>query len=96
MEEVKVTNPKASQPSPVNLKSLSAYLMGVLNGLRDGDITPNQGLAIAKVASQINMAYTINLKRTATEVMLEQMGKNVNAKLLDLDSKASDDSKVSD
>jgi hypothetical protein len=91
-----VMNPEASKPSPVNLKSLSAYLMGVLNGLRDGEITPNQGLAIAKVASQINMAYSVNLKRTAMQVVLEKMGKSVDSKLLDLDSKASDDSKVSD
>lgn len=76
-----------SSPTPVNLKSLSAYLMGVLNGLRDGEITPNQGIAIAKVASQINMAYSNNDKHIMVEAMLEKMGKNVDAKARCLDSK---------
>jgi len=89
--EQNVTVSKVSQPSPVNQKSLIAYLMGVLNGLRDGEINPNQGIAIAKVASQINMAYSLNIKKTALEVVLEKMGKNVDAKLLNLDSKIIDD-----
>lgn len=76
-----------SSPSPVNLKSLSAYLMGILNGLRDGEINPNQGVAIAKVASQINQAYANNIKQTLVEIQLERLGKSVDAKLRYLDSK---------
>lgn len=76
-----------SSPQPVNLKSLSAYLMGILNGLRDGEIKANQGIAIAKVASQINQAYSNNMKQTLLELQLERLGKNVDAKLRCLDSK---------
>ena len=64
---------RASMPQPVNLKSLSAYLMGILNGLRDGEINPNQGIAIAKVASQINQAYSNNIKQTLVEIQLERL-----------------------
>lgn len=63
---------RVSQPTPVNQKSLNAYLMGILNGLRDGEINPNQGIAIAKVASQINMTYNLSLKRTMVEAMLKR------------------------
>lgn len=79
---------RVSQPTPVNQKSLNAYLMGILNGLRDGEINPNQGIAIAKVASQINMTYNLSLKRTMVEAMLEKMGKSIDAKMHNLDSKA--------
>ena len=78
---------RKSDPSPVNLKSLCSYLMGILNGLRDGEISPNQGLAIAKVASQINQAHSNNIKQTFLQITLEKMGKNVEAKLIQLDSK---------
>lgn len=76
-----------STPAPCNLKSLCAYLFGILNGLRDGEISPNQGVSIAKVASQINQAYSNNLKKAMVEITLEKMGKAVDAKLLSLDSK---------
>lgn len=79
-----------SQPQPMNLKSLCAYLYGILNGLREGEITANQGVAIAKVASQINQAYANNIKQTMTEIMLERMGKNIEAKIQYLDSKKTD------
>ena len=91
MEEKVITNKSTSNPSPCNLKSLCAYLFGILNGLRDGDINPNQGVAIAKVASQINQAYSNNLKKTMIEITLEKMGKSVDAKLQCLDSKMSSD-----
>lgn len=89
--ESEVLTRKMSGPQPVNLKSLSAYLFGILNGLRDGEITPNQGVAIAKVASQINQAYANNIKQTMTEIMLERMGKNIDAKLQCLDSKKTEE-----
>jgi len=86
--ENEAVNVRVSQPTPVNQKSLNAYLMGILNGLRDGEINPNQGIAIAKVASQINMTYNLSLKRTMVEAMLEKMGKSIDAKMYNLDSKA--------
>lgn len=78
-------------PQPVNLKSMCAYLMGILNGLRDGEINPNQGVAIAKVASQINQAYANNIKQTMVEITLERLGHNCEAKLRTLDSKKIED-----
>lgn len=86
MEQENVIITKAA-PSPVNLKSLCSYLFGVLNGLRDGEINPNQGVAIAKIASQINQAYANNLKKTMVEITLEKMGKSADAKLLQIESK---------
>lgn len=89
MEKVYVNN---AAPSPVNLKSLCAYLFGILNGLRDGEISPNQAVAASKVASQINQAYSNSLKKTMVEITLEKMGKSVDAKLLSVESKPYDNS----
>ena len=66
---------------------LSAYLMDVLIQLRSGEIAPNTGMAIAKVASQINQAYSNNIKKTMVEITLERMGKSVDAKLDTIDTK---------
>ena len=50
--------------TPVNAKSLAAFLCNQMVKLDNGEIDANQAIAQAKLASQVNNLMNYELKRT--------------------------------
>ena len=79
---------------PVNTKSLLAFIFGQMDALQQGKITPNEAIAQAKLASQASNILNYELKRTAMEIALENMGRAVSAQLRDIESIEFDNAKA--
>ncbi len=78
--------------TPVNTKSLAAFLCNQMVKLDNGDIDANQAIAQAKLASQVNNLMNYELKRTLVQIKLKEIGEvSVVPALREIESKAFDD-----
>lgn len=72
---------KTTQSStPVNTKSLLAFIFGQMGKLDRGEISANNALAQAKLASQATQVLNYELKRTVVQMQLERMGHEIEGK----------------
>lgn len=79
--------------TPVNAKSLAAFLCNQMVKLDKGEIDDaNQAIAQAKLASQVNNLTNYELKRTLVQIKLKEIGEDgVKPALREIESKAFDD-----
>ena len=78
--------------TPVNAKSLAAFLCNQKVKLDNGEIDANQAMAQAKLASQVNNLMNYELKRTLVQIKLKEIGEDdVKPALREIESKAFDD-----
>ena len=63
--------------TPVNAKSLAAFLCNQMVKLDKGEIDANQAIAQAKLASQVNNLMNYELKRTLVQIKLKEIEKYV-------------------
>jgi hypothetical protein len=83
--------------TPVNTKSLLAFIFNQMEQLNNGDIDANTACAQAKLASQASNLLNYELKRTLVTMQLEQRGLGIKAsdvRLREIESKGFDDSVV--
>lgn len=73
--------------APVNTKSLAAFLFNEMERLKSKETTPQEAMAQAKLASQINNILDYELKRTVVQMKLKEMGQAVTPKLREIESK---------
>ena len=76
---------------PVNTKSLLAFIFNQMDMLNKGQITSDVACAQAKLAAQANNVLSYELKRTAVECKLKELGCKVEPKLREIESKPFDD-----
>ena len=74
--------------TPVNTKSLAAFIFNEMQRLKEKEINPTEAMAQAKLASQLNNLLDYELKRTAIQIKLREIGQNVDPKLRDIESKS--------
>lgn len=77
--------------APVNTKSLAAFLFNEMERLKEKETTPQEAMAQAKLASQINNLLDYELKRTTVQIKLREIGQSVDPKLRNIESKAFDE-----
>lgn len=77
--------------TPVNSKSLLAFIFKQMEKLEAGEIDAQTACAQAKLASQANNVLDYELKRTIVQIKLKDMGEEVAPKLREVESKAFDD-----
>lgn len=65
---------------PVNTKSLLAFIFGQMGKLDRGEISANNAIAQAKLASQASQLLNYELKRTVVQIQLERLGHGVEGK----------------
>ena len=85
--------------TPVNTKSLLAFIFNQMEKLDKGDIDANTACAQAKLASQANNILNYELKRTIVQMKMEQMGCGIergDIRLREIESKGFDNSKYND
>ena len=80
--------------APVNTKSLAAFLFNEMERLKAKETTPQEAIAQAKLASQLNNLLDYELKRTVVQTKLKEAGANVEVKLREIESKSFDDATV--
>ena len=80
--------------TPVNSKSLLAFIFNQMEKLDAGEIDTNNACAQAKLASQANNVLNYELERTKTQIKLKELGQDITPVLRDVESKTFDDSKV--
>ncbi len=80
--------------APVNTKSLAAFLFNEMVRLKDKETTPQEAIAQAKLASQLNNLLDYELKRTIVQMKLKEEGANVEVKLREIESKPFDEATV--
>ena len=76
---------------PVNTKSLAAFLFNEMWRLKEKETTPQEAIAQAKLASQVNNLLDYELKRTIVQMKLKEVGVNTEARLREIESKSFDD-----
>ena len=76
--------------TPVNTKSLAAFLFNEMQRLKDKETTPQEAIAQAKLASQVNNILDYELKRTIVQMKLKEIGQGVEPKLREIESKVFD------
>lgn len=74
MEEVKVSYPSST---PVNTKSLLAFIFGQMGKLDRKEITASEAMAQAKLSSQASNLLNYELKRTMVQIKLQEIGKSL-------------------
>lgn len=62
---------------PVNTKSLLAFIFGQMQKLDAKEITPNEAMAQAKLASQASNVLNYELKRTIVQMRMQQIGAGI-------------------
>lgn len=77
--------------APVNTKSLAAFLFNEMERLKAKETTPQEAIAQAKLASQLNNLLDYELKRTVIQLKLKEVGQSVEPKLREIESKAFED-----
>ena len=77
--------------TPVNTKSLLAFVFNEMTKLAENKISPNEAIAQAKLASQACNILNYELKRTIVQISLNQIGKTSETRLREIESKAFDD-----
>lgn len=85
--------------TPVNTKSLLAFIFNQMEKLDNGDIDANTACAQAKLASQANNILNYELKRTIVQIKMEQVGCDIQSgdiRLREIESKGFDNSKYTD
>jgi predicted nucleotidyltransferase len=78
----------------VNTRSLAAFLFNEMERLKAKETTPQEAIAQAKLASQLNNLLDYELKRTVVQMKLKEAGANVEVKLREIESKSFDDATV--
>ena len=73
---------------PVNTKSLCAFLFKEMARLKDNEITPQEAIAQAALASQITKLFDYELRRTLVEIRLQEIGREANPRIREIESKA--------
>lgn len=76
--------------TPVNTKSLAAFLFNEMERLKSKETTPQEAIAQAKLASQLNNVLDYELKRTIVQMKLKEIGQAVSPKLREIESKQFD------
>ena len=76
--------------APVNTKSLAAFLFNEMERLKANETTPQEAIAQAKLASQLNNLLDYELKRTVIQLKLKEVGQSVEPKLREIESKVVD------
>ena len=84
---------KVKNGTPVNTKSLAAFLFSEMERLRNGDSDVQESLAQAQLARQFNNLLDYELRRTQVQIKLKESGENVHPELRNIESKAFDDAK---
>jgi len=64
---------------PVNTKSLLAFIFGQMEKLNAKEITANEAMAQAKLASQASNVLNYELKRTIVQMRMQQVGASIEA-----------------
>lgn len=77
--------------APVNTKSLAAFLFNEMERLKEKETTPQEAMAQAKLASQINNLLDYELKRTTVQIKLREICQSVDPKLRNIESKPFDE-----
>ena len=77
--------------TPVNTKSLLAFIFNQMERLNAGEIDANTACAQAKLASQASNVLNYELKRSIVQMRLQQIGKGVEPTLREIESKRFDD-----
>ena len=80
--------------TPVNTKSLLAFIFNQMQRLNCGEIDANTACAQAKLASQASNLLNYELKRTIVQIKLREIGNGIEAtepRLREIESKAFDD-----
>lgn len=80
--------------TPVNTKSLMAFIFGQMGKLDRDEISPNKAVAMSKLASQAKQLLDYELKRTMVQIQLERMGHAIEGKeprIREIESKVFDD-----
>jgi len=62
---------------PVNTKSLLAFIFNQMERLNAGEITANEAMAQAKLASQASNVLNYELKRTIVQMRMQQIGTGI-------------------
>ena len=82
---------KVKTGTPVNTKSLLAFIFNQMERLNAGEIDANTACAQAKLASQASNVLNYELKRSIVQMRLQQIGKGVEPTLREIESKRFDD-----
>lgn len=80
--------------TPVNTKSLLAFIFNQMEKLNSGEIDANTACAQAKLASQASNVLNYELKRTIVQMRLREIGGGVGTiepRLREIESKGFDD-----
>lgn len=77
--------------TPVNTKSLLAFVFNEMQKLASKETSPNEAMAQAKLASQACNILNYELKRTIVQTRLAQIGEATEIKLREIESKSFDD-----
>ena len=77
--------------TPVNTKSLAAFLFREMERLKNKETTPQEAIAQAKLASQVNNLLDYELKRTIVQIKMKEMGSSMEPRLREIESKGFDD-----
>lgn len=80
--------------TPVNTKSLLAFIFCTMQKLDAGEIDSNTAMAQAKLASQANNVLDYELKRSLIQIKLQQIASGtqvIEPKLREIESKPFDD-----
>ena len=80
--------------APVNTKSLAAIRFNEMQRQKAKESTPQEAIAQAKLASQLNNLLDYELKRTVVQMKLKEAGANVEVKLREIESKSFDEATV--
>jgi len=83
-------NVNVTYGQPVNSKSLLAFIFNQMKKLQDGEITPAEACAQAKLAGQANKLYENELKRTAIQIKMKELGIEATPMIREIESKAFD------
>ena len=76
---------------PVNTKSLAAFIFNEMERLKSKETTPQEAIAQAKLASQLNNLLDYELKRTVVQLKLKEIGQSVEPRLREIESKVFDE-----
>ena len=73
--------------TPVNSKSLLAFIFNQMEKLDNKEISNEQACAQAKLASQASNLLNYELKRTIVQLRLQELGADVRPRLREIESK---------
>lgn len=85
---------KIKAGTPVNTKSLLAFIFNQMERLNVGEIDANTACAQAKLASQASNVLNYELKRTIVQLRLKELGDGIyttEPRLREIESKCFDD-----